>query len=578
MTRNTGAITVFIYVGCVSTALSQSPRDLVEQLQSADASQRRQAADQMGQHTSEAWLVPALAAVLQDRDADVRWRAARALERFGPQAVPAMNALIAALKDPEPLVRAHAAHALGGTGPSARLAASALANAMLDPEPLVRRAAVEALGKIRPGPRVTIPLLTRTLKDAEPSVVLPALHTLADLGKPVVPLVIEALADEEACYWACLVLAEIGPEASEAVPALARTTQAAEPEVRMQALLALAEMGPAARTAVPAVVASMRDPESSVRYAAAYAFGRIGSSHLAGENALHAMLRDEDPMLQVVGAYALARVHGDDQPLLERLVYSLVDKLKHPEPQVRMAAVRALLEIDAPGELTSEALVSALADEDPQVLANVADAAAAQGQKIVPRLIRGLQNPKLKRMAVMVLARMGTTAKAAVPALVQAMADDDPAFRAEVQFALGALGPEAAEAVPALVASLDHDDKNVCLSACYALGKIGPQAAAAVPRLRANLDGDDSILPLVSALALMRIGPEDAQLRRQTVPLLAEGLQHDDELVRVESARALGELGSSARSAIPALEKATQDPRESVRLAAEEALQRIKTN
>ena len=230
--------------------------------------------------------------------------------------------------------------ALGNIGPSARLAASPLASALSDPDPRVRRAVVEAVGKIRPGPSIAVPLLAKVLNDADPSVVLPAVQTLAEMGKPVVPLLIKALADEDGRYWACLALAEIGPEASDAAPALAQVAKVAEPEVRMQALLALAAIGPPAEVAVPAVAAALRDPENSVRYAAAYAYGRIGRQNPAADTALHAMLRDADPILQIVGAYALGRVHSEDPQLLARLVRSLVEMLKHPEPQVRNGAAR----------------------------------------------------------------------------------------------------------------------------------------------------------------------------------------------------------------------------------------------
>ena len=138
-------------------------------------------------------------------------------------------------------------------------------------------------------------------------------------------------------------------------------------------------------------------------------------------------------------------------------------------------------------------------------------------------------------MVVRVLGRMGPTAKAAVPALVDALQGADAPLRADIHYAFGAIGPDALPAVPALVRSLDDEDQEVHISACYALGRIGPQAVAAVPRLRANLNAEDPVRQLLSAMALLSIRPTDVQLARQMVPLVAAGLEHENELVRLES-------------------------------------------
>lgn len=85
-----------------------------------------------------------------------------------------------------------------------------------------------------------------------------------------------------------------------------------------------------------------------------------------------------------------------------------------------------------------------------------ADALSRIGKPAVPQLIAALQHPdpKVRRAATSVLARMGSEAKDAVPALIQLLEDENPSVRRCAAKTLGRIGPEAAEAVPALVRAL----------------------------------------------------------------------------------------------------------------------------
>lgn len=96
--------------------------------------------------------VPLLAEALKDRDPVVRKRAASALETFGDDAVPAMEALRALLDDGTITVRRQAASALGTLGPAAAEAAPQLER-MRDQatEDITRAVANVALKRVRGG-------------------------------------------------------------------------------------------------------------------------------------------------------------------------------------------------------------------------------------------------------------------------------------------------------------------------------------------------------------------------------------------------------------------------------------------
>ena len=191
---------------------------------------------------------------------DVRWHAARAIGMVGEDAIAEMPVLIKLLADEDAVVAAQAASAIAMVrddddrsndelDDAAKThyaeATKALVKRIVHPDARVRRVSILALSKLAPPVDMIVPLVAKQLADEDPSVVMPALHTMADAGSAAVPFLIESLSEPKSRYWASVVLAEIGPEAGPAVPALLQIAEAAdgEPEERMQAILALAAIG-----------------------------------------------------------------------------------------------------------------------------------------------------------------------------------------------------------------------------------------------------------------------------------------------------------------------------------------------
>jgi hypothetical protein len=82
---------------------------------------------------------------------------------------------------------------------------------------------------------------------------------------------------------------------------------------------------------------------------------------------------------------------------------------------------------------------------------------------------------------------LGRIGAAAVPALVTALRDPDPAVRLKAVEVLGRMGDDAAAAVPDLIKLLDDPDPDVRKAATRTIGRIGPAAKAAVPALMQKL-------------------------------------------------------------------------------------------
>ena len=162
-----------------------------------------------------------------------------------------------------------------------------------------------------------------------------------------------------------------------------------------------------------------------------------------------------------------------------------------------------------------------------------------------------------------------------MPALTEALADEDPETVAEVLFALAKIGPDAKTAVAAVAEKLADEEPRVALAACFALGKIGPDAVEAKAALIENLASENDFLPESSAWALSQICPECAETAPKTVPLLAKALDDPQPTVRLGAIEALGALGPLAKNATEPLKKLAEGGDDLVAPAAAEALKKI---
>lgn len=95
-------------------------------------------------------------------------------------------------------------------------------------------------------------------------------------------------------------------------------------------------------------------------------------------------------------------------------------------------------------------------------------------------MVRAFREWGVADTAADALARIGD---AAVPSLIEGLADSSPLVRAQVARALARMGPRAHAAVPALIIALEDEDLVVRMNAARALGQIGPEAQEAVPAL-----------------------------------------------------------------------------------------------
>jgi HEAT repeat protein len=230
--------------------------------------------------TAARQVMAAYLSALDETNVQTRREAAMVLGSLGPVAAPAVPALIHALKDRDDMVRDRAVRALGEIGVPAADVIPALSNALRDPMSHVRYAAASQFAFSMVPPADTTPALTQASNDEDKTVAFVAKTALARATrepKSSVPVLVIMLGQGSAAEYAMHHLAQLGPGAVEAVPALIPKLKDIRPLHRYLAVEALQAIGPSAARAIPSLVEALRDDDLVVRDSAVGALETIGT-------------------------------------------------------------------------------------------------------------------------------------------------------------------------------------------------------------------------------------------------------------------------------------------------------------
>lgn len=136
--------------------------------------------------------------------------------------------------------------------------------------------------------------------------------------------------------------------------------------------------------------------------------------------------------------------------------------------------------------------------------------------------------------------------------LVARLKDADAAVRRQAAEALGKQKVEAA--IPALAGLLDDQAPEVRRAVGTALGRIGPKAVPAIVQV---LPGAGVFGKRAGLETLLGFGPEAGA----ATPAMTKLLKDEDTWTAIIAAHALGSLGTAGKAALPALQVAAQDTR-----------------
>ncbi len=372
-------------------------------------------------------------------------------------------------------------------------------------------------------------------------------------------------------------LGELGPQASEAVTALAAALNDSEPNVRLQAATALGRMGAPAAGSLPQLTAAVRDENEFARYAARWALGRIGvdlkvSHEGVAESDVAGLVRQlaaAEAALRETDAADTAQYLSNARLVLEERITPVTDGTV---PEASEIAVPGPSELGAPDrgssagvdtakDLPTDETLTELRQPDSLRRLRAVRKLGRLGEAAVPALIEALRAEGQGSeefgdsidITIAILQTLQQIGGPAAPALTQALGEDELAYR--IGFTLEELGPAAKPALPALidvVENKDNDDLTRSLAA-DAIGKIGPAATDAVPTLiRVARDEDNQEdLRCSALLSLGHVGESAREATPHLIEIMGEPLDFD--MVRWNAAEALPKIGASADEAVPAL-------------------------
>ncbi len=210
--------------------------------------------------------VPLLLAALEDEDVKVRANAPAALGALKPEARAVLPALARRFKaEKEVPVKQSLLQTLGKLGPEA---VAPLTDALRDDDPGVQLAALKALGPLGPEARPALAAMKElAVQASNPSVRSLAVKAVARVGPEGQAAVLDLLrvADTET-RLACLQI--LGSQSDkvpkQAVPALVAALTDKEKKVRALAAFVLGKIGPDARDALPALAEANKDRDTDL--------------------------------------------------------------------------------------------------------------------------------------------------------------------------------------------------------------------------------------------------------------------------------------------------------------------------
>ena len=471
--------------------------------------------------------VPMLIKALNNEDSNVRDKASKILENLNPETK--VPALIKALMDNELKDRNNAILVLENIGPEAKEAVPILLNVLKDENKIISQNAAFALAAIGQDTKTVIPTLIEALKNGETVVRKNAAKALGIIGsnaKAAVFVLINALKDEDIdiSQNAAFALIAIDQEEKAAVPMLIKALNNEDLDVRDKASKILENLKP--ETKVPALIKALMNNELEDRNNAILILENIGPEAKEAVPILLNILKDENKIISQNAAFALVAIGQDTKTVTP----TLIEALKNGETVVRRKAAKALGIIGSNAKAAVFILINALKDEDIDIRKNAAEALGKIGYKpktVIPKLIYILKDEDIdvRTNAARALEKIGPEAKAAVPALIKTLRKihfntwyldnnrvripmegrDDEAIRINAAIALGKIGPEAKAAVPALIEALKNEGKKFIYVSIRALGEIGPEAKEAIPALTKLLNSKDDYVKKAAKEAIEKI-------------------------------------------------------------------------
>ena len=253
------------------------------------------------------------------------------------------------------------------------------------------------------------------------------------------------------------------------------------------------------------------------------------------------------------GSASIAEMIAPAAAPVDPVILGHIADLKDEDHNVQYAAAEALEELGPEAEPAVPALIEALAD-DSGVAGHARRALEAIGQPVVEPLVAVLRHEKMsvRLHAAYTLGRLREKAKPARPALLELLTDKTYVGNWRLHQAITGQGEEV---IPELIAAMDDPDFLVQLRVAGVLSRFGEKGKAAVPIFIEALEHKDAKARRSGVFYLTEMG----QIAKPALPHLILRLKDDDLQLRKEVVHAVQRLGWGDARAVQALAEALQD-------------------
>lgn len=427
--------------------------------------------------------------------------------------------------------------------------------------------------------------------------------------------------DANKAVAAAAALADLGPKAADAAPALVKTLRVKNEDVRLNAALALGKIGVAA---VKPLLPALEDKEADIRFYAVWAVGWVGPDAKEAGPKVVALLADKDDNVRRKAAYALGRINPEPTAAVDALIKALADKnlevqkaagealskfgrdaapalilaLSDKEARIRLEVIRSLGKLGPDAKAAIPELKSILSEQS-TLSQEAAQTLGKIGKDALPALSEVLrqENDKVHSAVFQAFRQIGADA---VPAAIDALGHPAAAVRRQAAQLLGELNISDKSVVVALAHTLQDDHYTVRIQCLSSLQRLGPAANFVAPKVLALVDHADSPTRLAALNALTMVRGEvdmvlaamakaakasDATTRQlavrvagtygtKAVPLVLAAIKDTDPIVRNEGLQRLATLPGDLKDALPVLRELMKEASPVTRRLAVQALGR----
>lgn len=392
------------------------------------------------------------------------------------------------------------------------------------------------------------------------------------------------------------------PDAIEVLVEALRDDEAA---VRAEVVSALGDIE--SRAVIKPLVAALRDHSDAVQELAAQALKKVGDASVV--DPLVGVLLRGTPGVQYHAAQTLRALNWSPRTMGEQIPFyvacgdfkrvtmfgsaaisALTAVLRGGSYERRIAAAQALAEVGETGVL--KPLLGALKDPEPLVRSAAANGLARLGDQQATHGLISLLRDRERNVRVAVVSALGQLGDTQAVKALQALVNDrEWEVRAALAEALGRLGDKSA--LPAVMGLLHDRDQEVRQNAADAAGRVGDETV--IESLVLAMVDEHMGVRQAAARALSLLDPywERNPKARALIPQLQEAMRHYNSGVQFAASgllrRLTGKTGSelaatpgtelfgrTGNQAFDVLQNLLRDSDDEVRLAAVEALVRMK--